>query len=58
MTGVTAYYLPSESLDTLKDVPTDFGRVGEKEVAESIALAAETMAVGGALVGMAEIACK
>lgn len=47
-----------QSLDALKSVPKNFGGVGEEEVTEAISLATETMTVGSAFVGMAEIACE
>ena len=46
------------SFDALKNIPNNFGRVGEEKVTEAIAFATESMTIGGAFVGMAEIACE
>ena len=46
------------SFDALKNIPDNFGRVGEEKVTETITFATESMTIGGAFVGMTEIACE
>lgn len=47
-----------QSFDALKSVPKNFGGVGEVKMSETITFATESMTVGGAFVGMTEIACE
>ena len=58
ITSINQFFSRYQSFDALKDVPKNFGRVGEEEMAETIAFAWEAMTIGGAFVGMTEIACE